>query len=206
MREGELHVNSQGKRYVSPADGYAFSIPPGTIPEGKTTMIFKHGIVPYGPFGPFKFPEGVVPVSAILYVHPTSDERLLKPIEIALPHIIQFGKADDRKHLQLSVFKADCNNFRREKNGKKIYNFEKAPCENLSLLTCRGFPYAKMSTQHCCYMCYGVYRKEDTDDALFCLVEAIPRIAEDSNRVIHFSVLFFLPTCLAVSHFKAHKH
>ena len=203
VREGELQVDCKGKEYASPDDGYAFSIPPGSIPEGKT-ITFKHGIVSDGPFGPFEFPTDVRPVSSILSLHATIEQPLLKPIEIALPHIIHCENADD--HKQLAVFKATCNDFRIGRNGEHIFSFKKVSSANLTIMMCQGFPYAKFSTCHCCYMCYGVCSKEDTDNALFCFVEAIPRVIRQSRPLIHFCVIFFLPTCLKVFMLQEHSY
>ena len=200
VREGELKVDSKGRQYVSPDDGYAISIPPGAVPEG-TTVMFKHGIIPDGPFGPFKFPKGVRPVSAILSLQSNAEDGLLKPIDIALPHFIWCETLDDCK--KLAVFKANCSSYAKKE--KKIFNFEEVTGAdiNLSLGTYYGDPkypegvqYAKYSTTHHCYMCIGEYRKEDIDRAIFSLIEVKPKVVDQSDdTVVHFCLPYFLPTC-----------
>ena len=175
-REGELKVDSKGKQYVSSDDGYAILFPPGAIPENET-VTFKHGVVQ--PFGPFEFPDGVRPVSAILFLHQTTNQQLLKPIDIALPHFIHCEAQDE--HNRLAMFKANCNGDGHD--GKQIYHFKKMPDESLSLGTYyedpkypEGIPYAKYSTDHLCYWYIGEYGKEDTDRAIFSLIEAKPKV------------------------------
>lgn len=200
VRQGEFKVDSRGKQYISPDDGYVISVPPGAIAEGKN-ITFKHGVVPDGPFGPFEFPPRVRPVSAILSLHPTTDQpALLKPMDIALPHFIHCKTQEDCK--RLSVFKAECG---RDggKDGQRIYSFKEVSSVNLLVGTYRGdpnypegIPYAKFSTDHHCYWCICEYGKEDTDEAIFSLVEVKPKVlAQSEDPVIHFCLPYFLPTC-----------
>lgn len=198
VREGEMTVDSKGKQYVSPDDGYIISVPSGAIAEGKT-VTFTYGVAPDGPFGPFEFPDGVRPVSAILSLHQTTEEQLLKPIEISLPHFIQYETKEDEK--RLVVYKADCRGV--IKNGKKVYSFKQVTNVKLSLGTFRGdpnypqgIPYAKCSIDHFCYLCFGKYSKDDTDRAMFSLFDIKPKTIDPvENLVICFCLTYFLPTC-----------
>ena len=201
VREGELTVDSRGKQYISSDDGYTISIPPGAVAKGKT-VTFKYGVVPDGPFGPFHFPNGVRPVSAILSLHPTTEEPLLKPIEIAQPHFIHCKTQEDQK--RLAVYKADCQSDVREgADGRILYSFKKMTDVKLSLGTYNrdpnypeGIPYAKFSTHHPCYFCIGEYGKDDTDRAIFSLVEVKPKVLNQfEDLIIHFCFPYFLPTC-----------
>ena len=199
VREGEIEVDSNGKKYVSPEDGYAISVPPGAIPQGKS-ITFRHGVVPDGPFGPFEFPTGVRPVSAILSLHPSTEQPLLKPMEIALPHFIHCETEDVCS--RLAVFKADCRISDGEEGSKLI--FKEMPGVNLSLgMYCEdpnypeGIPYGKFSTDHHCYWCLCErYSPEDTDRAIFSLIEVRPKVLDLSeDAIIHFCLPYFLPTC-----------
>ena len=188
-------MDSKGCQFVSPEDGYAISFPPGAIPEGKT-VTYKHGVVPVGPFGPFKFPEGVRPVSAIISLHPTTDQPLLKPIDVALPHVMH-SEAWGR----LAVYKADCHG--SKENDETIYSFDKMTNVNLALGMYHGdsnysggIPYAKFSTLHFCYMCISVHGKERTDRAGFTLFEVKPKVVDPSeDLLIHFCLTYCLSTC-----------
>lgn len=192
-----MTVDSKGKQFVSPDDGYAILVPPGAIAKGKT-VTFKYGVVSDGPFGPFEFPDGVRPVSAILSLHPTTEDPLLKPIEIALPHFIHCESQDNKR---IAVYKADCHGEVRD--GKVVYSFKQMTGVKLSLGTYRGdpsypqgIPYAKCSTDHCCYLCYGEYGKDETDSAIFSLFDIKPKtLGPLEDLVIHFCLTYFLPTC-----------
>ena len=199
VREKELIADSNGKQYVSPDDGYAISIPPGAIPEGKT-ITFKHGVVPDGPFGPFEFPDGVRPVSLILSLYLTTEHEqqpLLKLIDIALPHFIHYDTPDDQK--SLSLFKACHNDFKVGRNGKPVLCFKKITNETLKLSWHHDQPYVKYSTDHCCYWCLGKFGKEDTNSAIFNLIEVKSKFTSQSKQqIVHFCLPYLLPTCTKV--------
>ena len=203
-REGKLKVDSKGFQYVSPDDGYAILFPPGAISEGNT-VTYEHGVVPDGPFGPFEFPVGVRPVSAIIFLHPTTDQTLLKPIDIVLPHIMHSEGWE-----RLSVYKADCHG--KEENGKLIYSFKEIANVNLAFGTYygdsnyrEGIPYAKFSTYHLCYICIGIHDKEYTDTANFTLFEVKPKVLDQSeDLLIHFCLTYCLSTCHKV--YLVHAH
>ena len=198
VREGEMTVDSKGKQYVSPDDGYVILVPPGAIAKGKT-VTFKCGVVPDRPFRPFEFPNGARPASAILSLHPTTEEPLLKPIEIALPHYIHCETQEDQK--RLTVYKANCHG--EIKNGKTVYSFKQMTDVKLSLGTYRGdpnypqgIPYAKCSIDHFCYLCYGEYSKDETDKAIFSLFDIKPKTLDPrEDLVIRFCLTYYLPTC-----------
>ena len=198
MREGEITVDSKGNQYVSPDDGYVIFVPPGAIAKDKT-VTFKYGVVPDGPFGPFEFPDGVRPVSAIMSLHPTTEEPLLKPIEIAQPHFIHCETQKDQK--RLAVYKADCRG--EIKNGKMVYSFKQMIDVKLSLGTYygdpnypQGIPYAKYSTGHFCHLCIGEYGKDETDRAIFSLIDIKPKtLGPSEDLVVRFCLPYFLPTC-----------
>ena len=193
-----MTVDSNGNQYISPDDGYVILVPPEAIAVGNT-VTFKYGVVPDGPFGPFEFPDGVRPVSAILSLHPVTEDPLLKPIEIAQPHFIHCETQEDQK--RLAVYKADCRGC--IKNGKMVYSFKRMTDVKLLLGTYyrdpnypQGIPYAKYSTSHCCYLCIGEYGKDETDRAIFSLFDIKPKtLGPFEDPIIYFCLPYFLPTC-----------
>lgn len=180
---------------MSADDGYAILFPPGAIPEGKT-VTYKHGVVPDGPFGPFKFPKDVRPVSAIISLHPTTNQPLLKPIDISIPHVMRCEAWGG-----LAVLKADCHS--DKENGRMIYKFREVANVDLALGTYHGdtnyrdgIPYAKFSTRHLCYWCIGTHEKEYTDRANFTLFEVKPKVVDQAeDLLIHFCLTYCLSTC-----------
>ena len=67
-----------------------------TFPDGfisQSCLSFEHAVTSPEFFDPHSFPEGVRPVSAILYLHPLEQEGdFLQPIEVTLPHFINVEK------------------------------------------------------------------------------------------------------------------
>ena len=55
---------SEGLQYVDEANDFSLEIPEGAIPEGERLTID----VGVALFGPFKFPEGLRPVSPVFWV------------------------------------------------------------------------------------------------------------------------------------------
>ena len=201
LREKELTVTSDGAYFVSPDDGYIISVPPGAVPRGERITL-RHGVVPHGGFSQFQFPNGMLPVSAIVSVLSTSNDKFHKPIEITMPHCIDCKTSEDCN--KLVVFKA-CHTI--GENGLPIYRFEEMPRRNLSLFTVRSkeigmvMPYAAYSTEHCCYWCVGIYSKKYTDNlTMFCLTEAKPKSTSEESRelAIHYCLSYHLPTCVKV--------
>lgn len=199
LGEGELSVTDDGARFVSVEDGYMISVPPGAVPTGSIVTL-KHGIVPHGGFHQFQFPDGVRPVSPILSLQPSMKQNFLTSFSFALPHCIRCETPDDC--MKLAVFKA-CHEVGED--GRPIYRFQPMPIENLLLFSVRNrengavMPYAAYSSDHCCYWCVGEYFRENTDKAMFCLVEARPKRNESREQTIHYCLPYYLPTCLKVS-------
>ena len=198
LQAEELSVTDIGAQFFSVEDGYKISIPPGAVPTGLTVTL-KHGIIPYEHFHQFRFPEGVRPVTPILSLQPSMKQNFLAPFTIALPHYIRCETPDDCT--KLAIFKA-CHEIGGD--GRSVYQFHQEPIENLLLFSIRNrvngvvVPYAAYSSDHCCCWCVGEYFREDTDKAMFCLVEAKPKRNEAKEQTIHYCLPYYLPTCLTV--------
>ena len=200
LREKVLTVTSDGAYFISPDDGYIISVPPGTIPKGEKITL-KHGVVPHGGFGQFQFPDGMHPVSSIISLQSTTKHKFLKPIDIAVPHYMNCETPEDCNEL---VFFKACHT--GSENGLPTYQFKEMPRESISLFSARikengmVLPYAAYSAEHCCFWCVGIYSRQDTDKAMFCLIEARSKPAEESRESsIHYCLPYYLPTCLKVN-------
>ena len=202
LREGELTITQNGGGFVSPDDGYSISVPSGAVPHGSMITL-RHGVVSHGAFHQFTFPQGVYPVSPIIFLQSTTKLELLKPFEIALPHFINCETAEDC--MKLAIFKA-CHT-----QGEKAishYQFEPMPNENLSLYSYRSkegnqvMPHAAYSSDHCCFWCVGTYTNYDADKAMFCLTEAKQKQSTEKElkkaNDIHYCLPYYLPTCIKV--------
>lgn len=184
--------DSNGGECNSPCDGYKLSIPEGAIPKDECLSV-ECGVVPYGPFGPFQYPDGVKPVSPIVWFYSDKEIEFLKPIEITLPHCIECKS--DEECQSLVFLKANHNAFTVNQTGDKVFRFEKA--EGKMSFAPNSFK-GTLQTKHFCFYCLGVYTREDTDAAVFCLATAIPH-HRGKMIDIHFCVCYFLDTCMKVN-------
>ena len=87
-RTQQLEFNSDGGTYHSAEDGYSLTVPKGAIPENMGSVSVQCGVIPYGPLGQFKYPDGVKPVSPIVWFCSTPSVEFQKPVEIVIPHCL----------------------------------------------------------------------------------------------------------------------
>jgi len=149
--------------------------------------------MPYGPFGPFDYPEGVKPVSPIVWFCSNPSITFEKPVAITIPHCLDCKSEEQSKCL--AFFKANHDDYTVNCNGQRIFHFKKAEgIASFSLNISSGTLHA----EHFCFYCVGVYSREDTAQANFCLITAKPVQIQRRCR-IHFCLTYFLETCLKVN-------
>lgn len=190
-RVGSFNVDSRGTEYHSSDDGFKLVISEGAVAKGEIVTI-HHGVVPYGLTGPFQYPEGWKPVSAIVWFCSSSETEFQTPVQIEIPHYIDCEHEED--HNVLAFLKAKHDDYTLTKNGQKLFQFQ--PVEESSLFESYS---GQLSTTHFCYYCVGVNSREDTRKASFCLTTAIPcHSGKQQNWNVDFCLSYFLPTCLKV--------
>ena len=84
----DLKFDYTGGKYHSPEDGYSLTVPKGDISESLGLISTQCGVMPYGPLGPFKYPDGIKPVSPIVWFCSISSVEFQKPFEITIPHCL----------------------------------------------------------------------------------------------------------------------
>ena len=186
----------EGGQHISEADKYELIIPEGAIPK-STRITVEFGVSPYGPFGPFKYPDGCQPVSAIVWFCANPSINFLKPVEIKLPHFANCGDGNNCK--ALAFFKADHN-----QKSDEMFHFNETEGELSSTLNPDQISYASLHTNHFCMYCVCEYERSDTKSANYFLVIARPRHISPNRRFqIHCCLTYMLPTCLRVSTIKS---
>ena len=189
-RMKELEFDCSGGKYYSPEDGYSLTVPRGAIPENLGSVSIQHGVIPYGPFGPFKYPDGVKPVSPIVWFCSTSSVEFQKLVEITIPHCYDCDSEQDSQ--SLAFFKANHN---ISDNGPKMFHFKEVEgISSFPLNTSCGTLYSK----HLCFYCIGTNDEGITSKAKFCLITAKPVCFQRRSR-IHFCLTYLLETCVKVS-------
>ena len=123
-RTEELKFDSNGGEYRSLDDGYSLTVPKGAIPECLGLVSIQRGVIPYGPLGPFDYPEGVKPVSPIVWFCSNPSITFEKPVAITIPHCLD---CKSEEHSQcLAFFKANHDDHTVNCNGQRIFHFKEA--------------------------------------------------------------------------------
>ena len=192
-RTEELEFDGNGGEYHSPEDGYTLIVPKGAIPEHLGSVSIQCGVIPYGPLGPFEYPDGVKSVSPIVWFCSNPSITFEKPVEVIIPHCLDCESEEHSK--SLAFFKANHDDYTVDHNGQRIFHFKEAEgIASFSPSTSSG----TLHTEHFCFYCVGVYSREDTAQANFCLITAKPVQVQRRCR-IHFCLTYFLATCLKVN-------
>ena len=179
----------EGGEYTSEADEFQLIIPKGAIPK-STPITIEFGVSPYGPFGPFEYPDDYRPVSANVWFCATPPITFLKPVEIKLPHFAACRDENDCK--ALTFLKAQ-----HIQKAEKVFQFSKTDGKtSFAPQTSSGSLYAN----HFCVYCTVELQRPDTNKANFSLVIARPkRPSQDKPFQIHCCLTYMLPTCYRVS-------
>ena len=179
----------EGGEYTSEADEFQLIIPEGAIPK-STQVTIEFGVSPYGPFGPFEYPDNYRPVSTNVWFCATPPITFLKPVEIKMPHFANSSDEDSCK--SLAFLKAQ-----HIQKGKKVFQFSKTDGKtSFTPQTSSGSLY----TNHFCVYCTAEFKRYDTDNANFSLVIAKPKqTSQDKPFQIHCCLTYMLPTCYRVS-------
>ncbi len=178
-------MTKDGAYYHSTADDFTLSIPEGAL-TGNCTSAVYHGVVRYGPAGPFEFPDGWRAVSPIVYCCFSREVQLSKPVSVTLPHC---SDSDNLRFLKASH--TAC----RLENGRKIYRFE--PIDTEEEMTFNpDTSHGTVHTYHFCYWCIGKHSKTVLDSTRLCLVIARPLAYNDEGKGDVFLYLMYdLETC-----------
>ena len=189
IRTRHLSISSRGSKYHSEDDDFTLTVPEGAVPTGDSISI-QVGVVPYGPVGPFSYPDGVRPVSPIVWLCSTPKMEFQKPLELSLPHCIDCNNDEDCR--SLTFLKAD----HTANQSSKVFHFEKTDGK---ASFAPNTSYGTLSTTHFCLYCVGEVNREDTDKVNYCLVVVRPLRMEKISK-IYFCLTYFLKTCLKVRH------
>ena len=188
-------------------DDISIEFPPG-FTENSSGMSFQYGVFSPYELGPCVLPESMSLVSAILALHPASQHTTFeKGIKITMPHFYRAESAEDCS--KIKVLKAELGDYEITEEGK-VLKFERVSDQEKVLLFTRlqeiedcgqvGVSYVEYSTVHCCFYCIGKVRKEQTENANFCLAQFKPRsLGNSDDFFVQYTLSYFLPSCYQVS-------
>ncbi len=187
-----LQCTSSGAELHSNEHDIHIKIPPGAIPDGETLSI-QVGVVS---FGPFNFPEGMVPVSPIIWLCIASVPhqryyQFRRPVEITLPHYLDLSGGFD---LQKLCFLKANHTYAGNENGY----YDLSQTDGRTVFS-RDEARGTLFTDHFCSMCIAEeITEERAANANYCLIMATPESPQQPCWDIYFAVMYFLPTCIEV--------
>ena len=184
-----VKCDSTGGVFYSSTHHFGFTIPEGAIPEGDSISI-EVGVTLTGRFD---FPQGCKPVSPIvkLCVQEQPNYKFIKPVEVVLPHYLDFTSEEDNSELQIGFWKAG-----HTLDDNEEYTFERMDLSSTHF----KHEYGVLRTNHFCFLCIaeesGVTR-EATAVATFYLV-GYKKLLNPTEWNVYFCVAYFLATCVEV--------
>ena len=181
------HCTSKGRKYNDKFNDFSLEIPEGAIPEGERVTI-DIGVALYGPF---RYPEGVRPVSPVFWVcvRDQRNFRFLKPVKVTIPHFLKLESEVDIESLGMTFLKGD-----HEMTSQQVYQFQQAEGEVIIEPHKRS---GVLQTNHFCYLCITSNQQINIQKAMFCFYAAIPRtMSLREPAYVYFFMTFLLTTCL----------
>ena len=184
-----IRLSENGCLHKDDRHGFSIDFPSGILlPNQSITLTI--GVMAYGPF---MFPEGVRPISPILWVFGDTDMdlKLLKDAEVILPHYLDIDERDVNEFEILFLKACPMNHYYAFNNKKQKYLFKSIG--NATLLNDHK---AAFSTNHFCSLCLAAKVSESIKEKIeYCMSVFI----DITTRMYTFVVSYCLETCSEVS-------
>ena len=190
-----IQVSSNGEQYCDDSLSLRIDIPEGAVPKGS----LLHLAVGMCLYGPFKFPDGLHPITPILMLCPQSNIELSKSYRVTLPHIIEDAEDGDVEALGIEVIKAD--HMKSLVAGESIFDTI-IKDSHLSFSTLNNIEQATFSLSHFCFITLrGKKKSEVQGRTRYCVCPLLPPPRTGSSHVFtyHLCVTYFMSPCLKVS-------
>lgn len=100
---GEVLCDSAGIEHTIQGHDITLKVPKGAVPVG-TTLTLDYAVKLSGPF---TYPPNMRPISATLWMCHQENTKLLKPIEVTMPHIIRPQASTCLEELEIGFAKAN---------------------------------------------------------------------------------------------------
>ena len=190
-----LECDCARREYTNVDHDITLRIPEGAVAEGEK-IHFEVGVTMYGPF---VFPENTQPISLILWLCILEgDAQLKKPFQIVLPHYLTGLSKERIEQYQVRFAKANHSDYTFI-DTQMSYKFHQ--CVTKPLLASTGYRnYGVLVSKHCCFYCLIAQKNQELAfNAGYCLVRIESCISPQRNE-FYFAAIYFLETCLRVSH------
>ena len=181
-----IHLDENGYTDTNDCHGFSITFPSGILLSNQTITL-TIGVMLYGPF---LFPDNVVPVSPILWVcGDSSDVKLLKNAKVVLPHYLDIDEKNDRG-IEMLFMKAHVNHYCYV-NNKIRYIFESMG--DAAILDGQN---AELFTSHFCCICLAVKVSNAVKERM---LYRMTLFRDKANSSYVFAVTYFLKTCIQVN-------
>lgn len=187
-------VTNEGKTITCLDHDITIKIPPGAI-HSRDQAEIEVGVLLHGPFA---FPDGIKPISPILWICAKPEIKLQKPVEITLPHVLSSLTEKESKIYSISFLKADHRAFVfKQGSSSKYFQFKSYGDTGSTFISNQG----KISTDHFCFLCIGAESSRQLyQRASYCITRIDPKPwpAQNPETTIYFCISYFLTTCIKV--------
>ena len=182
-----VQCTATGGRYQHEIHGISLTIPPQAVRENsKLTIEFAIAVV-----GPFTFPEGITPVSPILWVRIQRENaingqgRLQKPLELGIPHVLSYGENSKLLHFLCAQSNGDSYSFMKSHKSAKMGQSG-------------GTIHTKLSKQQYFFCIAAKSCREVISRVQYCIIKVAPKHTYDYTWRLYFFVTYALPACIEV--------
>ena len=188
-------VTSKGKTFTCLDHDITIKVPSGAI-HGRDQVEIEVGILLHGPFA---FPDGIKPISPILWVCAKPEIKFQKPMEITLPHVLSSLTEKESKIYGVTFLKANHRAFIfKQGSSSKYFQFNSYGGDTKSIFNSNQ---GTLSTDHFCFLCIGAESSQQLyQRASYCItrIEPKPWPAQNPETTIYFCISYFLTTCIKV--------
>lgn len=170
--------------------GLCVEIPVGAIPGGRTIPALYDAVI----FGPFHFPVGLRPVSAIFTICANNQEnfQFSKPVNVSIPHFLDLESDEQIESLGLTFLKAN-----HKKNSEGLLEFQPTNGK-MDFTTFKS--HGILETTHFCSLCIGCKNSHEClKNIAFCITAVLPKLTIPVGTKLYafFYITFLnLSTCL----------
>ena len=189
-------ATSKGKEFTNLDHDITIRVPPGAIRSGDQVKI-EVGVLLHGPFA---FPDGIKPISPILWVCAKPEIEFQKPVEITMPHVLSSLTEKECKIHGVTFLKANHRAFIHERDsGSKYFQFKSTSDDKTKSIFSSN--QGRISTNHFCFLCIGAENSRKLyQRASYCITRIDPKPwpAQNPETTIYFCISYFLTTCIKV--------
>lgn len=187
-------VTSKGKTLTCLDHDITIKIPPGAI-HSRNQVEIEVGVLLYGPF---VFPEGIKPISPILWVCAKPEIKFQKPVEITVPHVLSSLTEKETKIYGVTFLKANHRAFILKQDSSSKY-FQFKSCYGDDTRSTFSSNQGTISINHFCFLCIGAQSSRQLyQRASYCITRIEPK-PWPPETTIYFCISYFLTTCIKVN-------